>query len=215
MDGVDGRMTRTLKPMRSDPDSHLHWDSLFAHLGKYLELSAEEKGALQELDVFRSYRKGEVLRLEGDSAPESFFVVRGCIRIFRIKDDVEHTLDFITEMEGYAPSNSMEAAPSHLRAACLEPCTLIVSTPEMEQRMFERFPRFETLCRIVAEKQLARKQLEHENFRILDAEERYLKLIEARPDLTQRVPQRYLAGFLGIRPETLSRIRRRLARGRK
>lgn len=208
-------MTRTLKPKRSDPVSPTHWDSLFAHLGKYLELSSEEKGALQELDIFRSFRKGEMLRFGGNSAPESFLVLRGCIRIFRIKDDVEHTLDFLTEMEGYAPAISEEAAVSHPRAACLEPCTLIVSTPEMEKGIFERFPRFETLCRIVAEKQLARKQSEHETFRILDAEERYLRLIEARPDLSQRVPQRYLAGFLGIRPETLSRIRRRLARGRK
>ena len=76
--------------------------------------------------------------------------------------------------------------------------------------MFQKFPKFETLCRVLSEDLLAKQQLNFDEFKLSSPEQRYLKLLEKRPDLIQRVPQHQLASFLGIKPQSLSRLRARI-----
>ncbi len=80
----------------------------------------------------------------------------------------------------------------------------------MESVIFEKFPKFETLCRVLSEQLLAKKQSSFEEFKTTSPEQRYLNLLQRRPDLLQRVPQHQLASFLGITPQSLSRLRGRI-----
>jgi DNA-binding MarR family transcriptional regulator len=73
-----------------------------------------------------------------------------------------------------------------------------------------KFPRFDTLCRILSEELLAKQQVDFDAFKTSSPEQRYLNLIEKRPDLIQRVPQHQLASYLGIKPQSLSRLRARI-----
>jgi len=82
----------------------------------------------------------------------------------------------------------------------------------MEAEVFEKFPKFESLCRIIGEEVLVQNQLNFDEFRTSSPEQRYIKLMENRPDLIQRVPQHQLASFLGITPPSLSRMRARIAK---
>jgi len=82
----------------------------------------------------------------------------------------------------------------------------------MEKTIFERFPRFETLCRILSEELLAKNQASFDGFKTSTPEQRYLNLLKTRPDLLQRVPQYQIASYLGIEPQSLSRIRKRLVK---
>jgi CRP-like cAMP-binding protein len=68
------------------------------------------------------------------------------------------------------------------------------------------------MCRVLSEQLVAKARLELDKFKTSSAEERYLALIESRPDLFQRVPQHQLASYLGITPESLSRLRGRLVK---
>ena len=77
--------------------------------------------------------------------------------------------------------------------------------------MFQKFPKFESLCRILSEELLAKQQINFDEFKTSSPEQRYLNLIEKRPDLIQRVPQHQLASFLGIKPQSLSRMRARIS----
>ena len=81
----------------------------------------------------------------------------------------------------------------------------------MEQLIFEKFPKFETLCRVLSEQLLAKNQSSFDEFKTTTPEQKYLNLLQNRPDLTQRVPQYQLASYLGITPQSLSRIRTRLS----
>jgi DNA-binding MarR family transcriptional regulator len=92
----------------------------------------------------------------------------------------------------------------------VEDSIITVANPEMEKMIFEKFPRFETLCRMLSEELLAKNQASFDNFKNSTPEHRYLNLLETRPDLLQRVSQHQLASYLGIKPESLSRIRKRL-----
>jgi len=184
---------------------------LFDFLTKYLVLSEEEKKALVALDIFRAFKKGTVLLEEGQCSNDGYFVLKGCLRTFYVVEGNEKTTAFYTEMEGITPHCVLNKQPSAYYIACVEDSILTVSDPGMEEEIFEKFPRFETLCRVLSEDLLAKSQLSLDQFKTFSPEERYLDLVEKRPDLLQRVPQHQLASFIGITPQSLSRLRARLS----
>ncbi len=183
---------------------------LFDYIEKYITLSDEEKQAIIELSVFKTFEKDAILLREGQVSNEGFFVVKGCIRCYYMIDGEEKTTAFYTEGEIFAPLCSITGNPSEYFVACVEDTILAVSTPEIEQISFEKFPRFESLCRTISEEKVARNQASFDEFKTSSPEQRYLTLVETRYDLVQRVPQYQLASFLGITPQSLSRMRRRL-----
>ncbi|MBO9564889.1 MAG: Crp/Fnr family transcriptional regulator [Niastella sp.] len=188
---------------------------LFEFIEKYITLTEEEKAAIQSLSIFRSVKKGTVLLSQGQRSQESYFVLKGCLRTYYMIDGDEKTTAFYTEMEAITPQCVLSREPSGYYIAALEDTLITVSTPGMEAESFEKFPRFEALCRMFSEEQLAKSQLAFDEFKIASPEERYLRLVQNRPDLLQRVPQRQLASYLGITPQSLSRLRARIFEKKK
>ncbi len=186
-------------------------DILFDFIAKYMVLTESEKKAIVGLNIFRNYKKGSVLLKEGQLSTDGYFVLKGCIRSYFMLDGEEKTTEFYTEMEGITPHCALNNKPSDYFISCVEDSIVTVSNPEMEARMFESFPRFETLCRRLSEELLAKKQSSFDEFKTSSPEQRYLNLIGTRPDLLLRVPQHQLASYLGITPQSLSRMRARIA----
>ena len=118
-------------------------------------------------------------------------------------------------MEGIKPNCVFSKQPSEYYISCVEDSSIIVSNPKMEIEVFEMFPKFEKLYRILSEERLAKNQRSFDGFKISSPEGRYLDLLQNRPDLLERVPQRQLASFLGITAPSLSRMRTRLTEKRK
>lgn len=183
---------------------------LLEFISKYVSLSKEEEDALIELDTFRTMKKGTVLLKEGEYSNKGYFVLKGCLRTFYFIDGEEKTTAFYTEMQGITPVCVINKKPSEYNISCVEDSIITVSTPEMEHNMFDKFPKFESLCRILSEELLAKNQLNLDEFKTTSPEKRYLNILENRPDLIQRVPQYQLASFLGIKPQSLSRLRARV-----
>jgi len=185
-------------------------NELFTFIEMRVPLSETEKEAIIDLSIFRTYKKGTVLLKSGDGSREDYFVLKGCLRSYYIIDGEEKTTNFYTEFESFAPLSLIANKPSEHYIDCLEDCILTVGNPEMEKFMFEKFPRFESLCRILSEELLAKNQAAFDDFKTSSPEQRYLDLIKYRPDLVQRVPQYQLASYLGLTPQSLSRIRKRI-----
>lgn len=183
---------------------------LFDYISRYITLTAEEKQVILELGIFKSYKKDTVILKEGQRSVESYFVMKGCIRCYYMINGQEKTTAFYTESEVFAPICTITKQPSEHYVDCTEDVILLTSTPDIEQFAFEKFPRFETLCRIVSEERASENQVSFDNFKTSSPEERYLDLLKNRPDLMQRVPQYQLASFLGITPQSLSRLRKRI-----
>ena len=183
---------------------------LFEFITKYIPLSEEEKETLISLDIFRTIKKGTILLKEGQHSLEGYFVLKGCLRTFYIIDGEERTTAFYTEMEGVTPNCVLTKQASEYYISCTEDSIISVSNPDMEADIFEKFPKFETLCRMLSEELLSKNQTSLDEFKTSSPEQRYLNLTKTRPDLVQRVPQHQLASFLGITPQSLSRIRTRL-----
>ncbi|WP_420386543.1 Crp/Fnr family transcriptional regulator [Roseivirga sp.] len=183
---------------------------LFDFISKYITLNEDEKEAIKSLDIFRVVKKGTVLLKEGEVSREGYFVLKGCLRTYYVIGGEEKNTGFYTEMEGITPQCVRTNEPSEYYVSSMEDSIISVSTPEMEVEVFEKFPRFESLCRILSEELLAKEQLNFDIFRTQSPEQRYLSLTKNRPDLIQRIPQRHLASYLGITPESLSRLRARI-----
>jgi CRP-like cAMP-binding protein len=183
---------------------------LFDFISKYISLTEDEKNALISLDLFRSVTKGTILLKEGQKSQDSFFVLKGCIRTYYVVDGEEKTTAFYTEMEALTPPCVKSKTPSEYYISCTEDSILTVSNSEMEVEVNTKFPKFEIMCRIMSEELLAKVQINFDEFKTSSPEQRYLNLIEKRPDLIQRVPQHQLASYLGIKPQSLSRLRARI-----
>ncbi len=185
-------------------------DILFEFLSKYVPLTADEKNAITSLNLFHSVKKGTILLKEGQKSNDSYFVLKGCIRTYYVLDTEEKTTAFYTEMEALTPPCVISKTPSDYYISCIEDSIITVSNSDMEAEVNSKFPRFEILCRKLSEELLAKQQINFDEFKTSSPEQRYLNLVQKRPDLIQRVPQHQLASYLGIKPQSLSRLRARI-----
>ena len=183
---------------------------LFDFISKYISLTEDEKNAILSLDLFRAVKKGTTLLKEGQKSKDSYFVLKGCIRTYYVLDGEEKTTAFYTEMEVLTPPCVINKAPSEYFISCVEDNILSVSNADIEVEINSKFPKFEIMCRMLSEELLAKQRIDFDEFKTSSPEQRYLNLLQKRPDLIQRVPQHQLASYLGIKPQSLSRLRARI-----
>ena len=159
-------------------------------------------------------RKGEFLFQEGDICSFVAFTLKGCLRSFVLKNGKEYTLFFHTEHQTFGDYESFQKRkPTCFSCQAIENSEVLIFDRQA-MLLFEEAPEGQKLLRLVAEDfafMLRDKLLSL----LLDTpEERYLQLLENDPQLLQRIPQYYLASYLGIEPESLSRLKRRVDRQR-
>lgn len=185
---------------------------LTRYLSQFIELSDELERELTEKMFIREYPKGTVLLKKGQRCGECYFILKGLIRTYYFKDEEEVTTDFHREEQVVSPSCYGTGEPSELFLECLETTVAVVGTPDMETELYGKYPQLETLSRIMGEKIMAGYKDRFDGYKMSSPEERYLALVKNDAALIQRVPQYQLASYLGIKPESLSRIRNRISK---
>lgn len=184
---------------------------LIQFLKSFEVLTFEEILIIAKDTVTKQFKKGDVLLKEGEISKECFSVIKGCVREYQLKEGEEITTAFFTEGDPIVNFTSSTAqSPSLSFIECIEDSVLTVSNQELEKLMCEKIPRLEVIIRTEVEKNAGKKQDELASFITSSPEERYLNLQKNRPELLNRVPQHQIASYLGIKPESLSRIRKRL-----
>ena len=183
---------------------------LMGYLSQIGSISDAEFDQIFKLIKVRSYAKGKYLVREGGPGDTCYFVLRGCVRQFYIVDGIEKTTAFYTEGMPVSATFVYDNQPSKFFLICNEDTMLIEGKAEDEKKFFAQMPRMEMLSRVGVEKELQKSHEKMADFIISSPEARYLNLLETRPDLLERVPQYQLASFLGVTPESLSRIRKRI-----
>lgn len=186
-------------------------EAFLQFLMRHLTISEREKQIMLELVRFKTFAKGAMLFNEGELTHEYYLVIRGGIRTYFLVDGDDITTGFYTETDSLIPESTTVHEPSACYAVCFEESTVAISTKDVERQVFQHIPEFAPLCRKFSEMLLAKKTRSLDAYRTLKPAQRYLQLVRERPELIQRVPQYQLASYLGIRPESLSRIRRRLS----
>lgn len=174
-------------------------------------LSREEEKVLVDGMVVTNLKKDTILIREGQTSLDTYFVLEGCLRQYCLMDGEEKTCNFFTEGQWVISLAGLtQSTPSFYSLVCMEDTSLVIGNEQKAQELFKKFPRFETLARVVVEKSFAEQQQLMTSYHTDTPEQRYLKLLKSRPDLFQRVTQYHMASYIGVKPESLSRIRKRL-----
>jgi CRP-like cAMP-binding protein len=188
---------------------------LLDYFSRIMPITKDEADAIAATMVIKNYKKGTVLLKEGQISTEAYFVLEGCVRQYFIVDGEEKTANFFTEDQWVISLNSFSNnLPSNHFMACSTDCFLVVGNREKEEDLYNKFPKLETVSRKVMEKVFAEQQELMSTYTTDTPEQRYVKLLHSRPELFQTIPQYQIASYIGVKPESLSRIRKRLTQTR-
>ncbi|MBE9048526.1 Crp/Fnr family transcriptional regulator [Pleurocapsales cyanobacterium LEGE 10410] len=184
---------------------------LLEFIEQYIPLTEEEKTVIDDLNIIRSFKKGTMIVEEGDIIRDAIFVLKGCLRSYYIWDGEEKTSAFTTENEPLILLTGDDPNKTAHYVDCVEDSIVTLGNLEMENETVKNFPRFEKLCKLISEQLLEKNASSFAEFKNASPEQRFKNLLKNRPDLLQRVPQHQIASFLGMKPQSLSRIRKRLS----
>jgi len=160
----------------------------------------------------KEFKKGEYLLKEGQISANTYFVLEGCIRESMLSDGEEKTTNFFSEEQRAISLNSLPPLSSARHNwVCIEETTVVVGNEKKAQELFKSFPRFKIISRTIMEAAFAEHKEALNSYYTESPEQRYLKLLKSRPQLVQKIPQYHIAGYIGLKPESLSRIRKRIA----
>jgi CRP-like cAMP-binding protein len=192
--------------------------SAFAVLRGYLDARATfsegDFSTVRQAFIHRRLAAGEYLQRAGEVSRYAAFVAIGCLRNFVIDArGKEHIVQFGPETWWIADSISLsKGTPSAYFIEAVEDSELLLIDPAGQQHLIDRVPAYAASFRIGLQRHAAAKDQRIVSSLSATAEERYLEFLQTYPSIVQRVPQTMLASYLGMTPETLSRIRKNLAR---
>jgi CRP-like cAMP-binding protein len=189
------------------------FETLFEKFDEKIKLTPEEKEKSKSFFLPKKLRKKQYLVQEGDPAKYVAFVEKGMLRSYTIDDKgVEHIMQFAFEGWWITDHFSfLTGEPSVYHIDALEDSELLLLTKTAEEQLMESIPKLERYFRILLQNNIIATQRRLVSSLSHTAEEKYNQLIESCPTIPQRVPQHMMASYLGITPETLSRIRKQKA----
>jgi CRP-like cAMP-binding protein len=189
------------------------FEVLFQKLDEKIELTEEEKQLCKSFFTPKKLRKRQYILQEGDVCKYISFVEKGMLRSYTIDEKGnEHIVQFA--FEGWWISDHfsfLTGEPAIYNIDALEDCELLLLSKQAEEQLLQKFPKLERYFRILLQNSVIATQRRLIGSLSQTAEERYTDLITSCPTIPQRVPQHMMASFLGITPETLSRIRKQMA----
>ena len=190
-------------------NNHLLW----ANFSQHIKLGEAEKEFLLSVLIPRPFKAGEQLVTAGDPARFMVFVNAGYLMTYYTDDAGEdHVIQFAAEgwWSGDIYSLSDHKTTPYSTQGLSEGEVLLL--PRLaHQQLLEKYPVFERYFRLVFQAGLMRQQLRYIEGHSTSAEERYRSFVNTYPSIVQEVPQKYIASYLGITPEFLSKIRKKLS----
>ena len=187
------------------------YSQILNNIKQHVTLSQLEEQEFVKLLTVRKVNKKEILCKEGIVCDTIYFVSKGCLRLFHKNADDEKTLDFLPENRWHTDFESyLLNLPSDENIDALEDSEVVLFKKKEFDKLLLKYPVFERLGRLLAESALIRMVLLAKEMRNLNPEERYLKILKTQPHLIEKIPQYFLASYLGIQSESLSRIKKRI-----
>lgn len=186
---------------------------ILKNITRHISLTEAEKADYLSLLHYRKLAKGEILLNYGEICKQQYFVLSGCLRNYSIDEyGKEHIMMFAqpdwwtSDLYSYVTGLPAE----HLIEALMDTEVYIIYKEDMD-KVFERIPKFERFFRILFQNSIVTNNKRLSSSMSIPAEERYQAFIKKYPTIYQRIPLKYIASYLGISPEFLSKIRNKLA----
>jgi CRP-like cAMP-binding protein len=189
------------------------YSQIINYIKQRVEITEKEIEDSLQYSEFKKFAKGEHILRAGEHCRFIGFLNKGFIVTTFVDEagnekasEFKHEGCFFTYTEGLVNNN-----PSHKNFIAIEDCEALVLSKEFLPLIFKANPKFETLFSQILAEELRFVLLNELNRKVLSVEENYLSLENTIPGAFQRIPIKYIAGYLGIEAPSLSRLRRRLA----
>ena len=175
---------------------------------RYSTMTHEELDMLESILVAKRYSKNEKILTEGEVCTNKYWIVKGLVRQFYYKNGKELTEYMTTENNIVMSIESLfKEEPTRQQIQALEPTVLFALPKNLLEREAVRNVNIQMLYRKILEESLIISQIHADMLRFESAQERYAKLVKRSPQLVLRAPLVYIASYLQMTPETLSRVR--------
>ena len=183
-------------------------EMLRQYVSGYVALTKEEFAVVADRLVIRNIEKKQLLVKAGEVEEYLNFIVRGLARMYFYKNKTEVITNIAREGEIISSSSSfLSGTPSNYYVETLEPCTLLSISRQQLEQAYKESPSIERLGRLMTTHFVLQKEEWELECMRLDTKERFLRFVGNNPELLLRVPQKYLASYLNMKPETFSRLK--------
>ena len=189
-------------------------ENITTYLSEILEIPLEAASTCSSFYTSKKISKNEFLLREGEVCRQTFFVESGLLRMYSIdKNGKEHIIQFAPEKWLISDRSSLYfGEKSKYFIEAVEESEVLLLNPDFFTNVIERFPNTAENNDLLLQKHIRNLQNRVNSLLAETAEERYMNFIKMYPDILLRVPQWMVASYLGITPESLSRVRKELAR---
>jgi CRP-like cAMP-binding protein len=187
---------------------------ILSNFSKHISLTREETAFLTPLLKARSLETGEFLLREGEICKYESFVTDGCLKTFyQDEDGLEHIIDFSIE-EWWADDlySLLTQTPSKTNIKAIEPTEILQISKSDLELLYREIPKFERFFRILFQNAFITQREQINQALAASAEERYLLFLKKKPYADRRFSQKDIASYLGITPQFLSAMKKRLGR---
>lgn len=190
------------------------FNNINQHVQKYCPITEDELSLFNSLLEFKKVPKKTILLHEGDICNFEAFINKGCIRNYYIDENgFEVILQFAIEDWWVSDIASFHNhAPSDIFIETLEDCELLILSPQTKDQLLTAIPQLERMFRLMVQKNLTVLQKRFLKTITSSAQEKYLDFLNKYPTIPQRVAQHYIASYLGISAEFLSKVRTKLSK---
>ena len=195
----------------NNANKNLVTEHLIPHIKKFCCIETEKLSLLESFFEQRTYRKKEILLNEGNRCYEKFFIVKGCVHLYYLKQNgIEQTTDFALEnwwISDFMAFQTSSVALFSIRAT--EKTEVLCISAENQRELLNQVPELNAYFHLVFQRAYAASQVRLRLMFEFSKEELYRHFNQLFPEFIQRVPQYLLASFLGLTPEYLSEIRKK------
>jgi len=185
------------------------WELLLKNLGKHVSLTNDEAAVIQTLFVHRRFRKRQFILQEGDISRYETFIIKGITRTYKTDEKgQEHIVQFGPEDWWIGDMYSfLSDTPSVYNIECIEDTEVFQITKANQEKLFNQVPKMERHFRILLQNAFIALTKRVASSLTKSAGERYEEFKNTYPHIDNRVPNHQIASYLGITPQSLSRIR--------
>jgi len=187
------------------------YNAICKFLNQFVDFTDEQLNEFKKSLEVKHLKKGEILLNEGQVCDYVVFINKGAFRLYSLRDGQEYNTEFFFEnvfFGDYVSFLTDEKAKESIQA--IEASTILILKRKDLYHFYKTINNFVNFGRLIAEHLFIEMASKNDDLLLITYEERYKKLVKERPEVIQRVPQYMIASYLGITPEALSRIRKRL-----
>ena len=189
------------------------YERFFHKFNEKVNLSKEEEEVIKQHLTPKKLRKKQYLLQEGDVCKHIAFVEKGALKAYVVDDaGAESIIQFA--LEGWVISDLysfLTGEPATYNIDALENAELVLISKSAHEELLKKLPKYETYIRLQITGAYIALQKRLTSIISLPLEERYKNFLALYPNIAQRVPQHMIASYMGLTPETLSRVRSRMA----